>query len=689
MKAQNTFPSTGSAGIGTLTPHASSALEINSTTQGFLISRMTLAQRDAIISPATGLMIYQTNSAPGFYFYNGTAWAAVTTKNKGWSLTGNSGTTPATNFIGTTDAAPLLFKVNNSKAGYIDYDAGKANTDFGYQTLYSNATGFNNTANGYKSLYSNTTGFNNTTNGYKSLYFNTTGGNNIANGVEALYSNTTGRNNSAVGTYALYYNTAGYSNVAIGPSALFKNTTSGNLVAIGDSALFNNAVSQYGQATANTAIGSKALYSNTSGSYNVANGAKSLYSNTTGSGNTASGYQALYSNTLGDQNTAIGLGSLYFNSVGYQNSAFGNSALYFNTVGNYNTATGINALESNTEGNYNTADGYQALISNIKGNNNTALGFGADVTFAITNATVIGNMAVVDASNKIRMGNTYVTSIGGQVGWTTFSDGRYKKNIKEDVKGLAFINNLRPITYSVDVSGLNEYFQKGRKQDSVYEKMKAVIEPSADEASKIVYNGFIAQEVEAVAKKLDYDFSGVDKPKTKDGLYGLRYADFVVPLVKAVQELSKQNDTLNSKMSQFENLKIENQQQNKLIEGLQKEINEMKGMITGKQSVMSDQLSVTNATLSSVNQQSISLFQNSPNPFNHTTTINYSLPQKFTSAQLVITDNTGKTIKSVNISGSGKGSLTLDASALTSGTYNYSLYVNGKLIGSKQMEHLK
>src|SRR4030095_16325743 len=74
----NTFPSTGRAGIGTTTPNASSALEIKSTTQGLLISRMTRVQRDAIASPATGLMIYQTNSTPGFYYYTGSAWTAVT-----------------------------------------------------------------------------------------------------------------------------------------------------------------------------------------------------------------------------------------------------------------------------------------------------------------------------------------------------------------------------------------------------------------------------------------------------------------------------------------------------------------------------------------------------------------------------------------------------------------------------------
>ncbi|MBC8046138.1 MAG: hypothetical protein H7Y00_05035 [Fimbriimonadaceae bacterium] len=74
----NTFPATGSAGIGTLAPNASSILEMTSTTQGMLVPRMTQAQRNAIAAPATGLLIYQTNASPGFYFYNGAAWGPVT-----------------------------------------------------------------------------------------------------------------------------------------------------------------------------------------------------------------------------------------------------------------------------------------------------------------------------------------------------------------------------------------------------------------------------------------------------------------------------------------------------------------------------------------------------------------------------------------------------------------------------------
>ena len=70
--------------------------------------------------------------------------------------------------------------------------------------------------------------------------------------------------------------------------------------------------------------------------------------------------------------------------------------------------------------------------------------------------------------------------------------------------------------------------------------------------SKTIITGFIAQEVEAAAKKHKYNFSGVDKPDNKDGLFGLRYSEFVVPLVKAVQQLSKQIDELKLRIDKVE-----------------------------------------------------------------------------------------------------------------------------------------
>ena len=73
-------------GVGTTTPDASSALDITSTTAGLLIPRMTETQRDAISSPATGLMIYQTDGTVGFYYYNGSSWSEVAATSKTYSV---------------------------------------------------------------------------------------------------------------------------------------------------------------------------------------------------------------------------------------------------------------------------------------------------------------------------------------------------------------------------------------------------------------------------------------------------------------------------------------------------------------------------------------------------------------------------------------------------------------------------
>ncbi|MFZ1800972.1 MAG: T9SS type A sorting domain-containing protein [Chitinophagaceae bacterium] len=437
LSQTNTFPNTGSAGIGTVTPDPSALLDMVSTSQGLLMPRLSLKQRNNIVAPANGLMIYQTNATKGFYFYNGAAWKELSPTLNGWSLTGNAATNPANNFIGTTDLQPLVFRVNNQIAGIIDKTG--ANTSLGYLSLISN-TGNNNTANGFMSMQSNSTG-----------YYNT------ASGTLALNANTTGSNNTANGSYALGNNIDGNSNTAIG--------------------------------------------------------AYTLASNQSGQLNTACGLQALYQNTIGNNNTACGV-----------------SALYENVGGNGNTAIGNGSLGANYYGSYNSAMGGLALGHNIFGSYNTAIGYSADVYYNnLSNSTAIGYGAIVDASNKIRFGNSSVTSIGGAVAWTTYSDFRIKKNIKENVPGLAFIKLLKPVTFNTDLQ--KEYDILGKYDSSVYKEKNDI--------EKINFTGFIAQDVQAAALKIGYDFSGLD---TTGKIMGLRYSEFVVPLVKAVQELAEGND---------------------------------------------------------------------------------------------------------------------------------------------------
>jgi len=82
----------------------------------------------------------------------------------------------------------------------------------------------------------------------------------------------------------------------------------------------------------------------------------------------------------------------------------------------------------------------------------------------------------------------------------------------------------------------------------------------------------------------------------------------------------------------------------------------------------------------------VSLEQNIPNPFHQTTTINYTLPETFSSAKIVIVDNTGRVLQQHPLYHPGKESLDIETSKLMGvGVYFYSLYVDDKLADTKKM----
>lgn len=105
-------------GIGTNTPNTSAALDITSETSGALIPRMTQTQKLAIVNPATGLLVYQTDNAIGFWYYNGITWTPFSSNNS-WALLGNTGTNPSTNKLGTLDNQSLVLKANNQESSRI------------------------------------------------------------------------------------------------------------------------------------------------------------------------------------------------------------------------------------------------------------------------------------------------------------------------------------------------------------------------------------------------------------------------------------------------------------------------------------------------------------------------------------------------------------------------------------------
>ncbi len=283
---------------------------------------------------------------------NGTGMPTWTTLSltAGWALTGNS--IVATNFLGTTDAQPLVFKVNNIQAGRIDLNFGVSGSE----------------ANTYL--------------GTGSTSFGSAGGS----------SGDGGTLNVGIGVSAL------------GSTVPFATINAGGNVAVGAFA--------YPAATAgdwNTSVGAYSQYSasfiNANQGYNVAIGAYTMYSNNTGASaavtgsyNTAIGYQSMYGSaigTYGNYNTALGYNSLYNIAAGGSNTALGSNALY-NTTAGRNVGVGDSALYSNTTGEYNTGVGYQ---SNVGAGN-------------LTNATAIGYQASAPVSNSITLGNSSVAYNG-------------------------------------------------------------------------------------------------------------------------------------------------------------------------------------------------------------------------------------------------------------------------------------
>jgi hypothetical protein len=387
--------------------------------------------------------------------------------------------------------------------------------------LRKNETGYYNVAIGYSANEKNVSGHHNTAVGANALVYNN-GSLNIAIGYSSMYGNKNGSRNIAIGNATL--GSLGSDNIAIGQDALAFNLVSGN-TAIGT---FCASMNEYG--TSLTAIGYGALCNNRNTSNNVAVGDSALYNNGPstclygqGECNTAVGAKALYNNTFGSQNTAIGLYSSINNTTGHANTALGYYSLHNLTNGLGNTILGA----------------FSYPTGSISYDNFTGVGYSVGTS-------------VSDPSNRVEIGNTSVTWIGGQVEWSTYSDKRIKDNIKEDVPGLDFILKLKPVTYNLNIHRQNKmlYGEKAGKM-SDWEK-KYDIEQKR-------MTGFLAQDVAKAAHELNYEFSGVDIPDNDKDLYTLRYSEFVVPLVKAVQEqqdeiraLKSENNQLKHQLAAFE-----------------------------------------------------------------------------------------------------------------------------------------
>lgn len=377
-------------------------------------------------------------------------------------------------------------------------------------------------------------------------------------------------NTVAVGYRALHSDFgSGPNNTVIGANSMNKIFGANNTVAIGYLSVYGR-VSDVNTGTLNTGIGALALYGNKNGSNNTAAGYNSMGNNYNGGYNTALGhnafqsffrdnittdnvalgYQCLNTGAAG-KNTIAGMEALYNSANGASNVAIGMRALYIDDVGSANVAVGYQALYSTHNSSYNTAVGSQSGDTYDNGPKNIFVGALTDANAAADSNLIAIGQGTIAATNTARFGNSSTISYGGWANWSNVSDGRFKTNVQENVPGLSFITRLRPVTYHLKAKALDNYLHVGIDKQ-VAEEARDVMNKAMAEKEQITYTGFIAQEVETAAKATGYDFSGVDIPKSAKEVYGLRYEEFVIPLVKAVQEQQQMLDTDDSRLTSLQ-----------------------------------------------------------------------------------------------------------------------------------------
>jgi len=217
----------------------------------------------------------------------------------------------------------------------------------------------------------------------------------------------------------------------------------------------------------------------------------------------------------------------------------------------------MNALTS-TNGNSSVAVGYDAIkLSTGWGN----IGLGASAGAVITSGTgntIIGsesNASGTGATSQIVLGRSvtatadsavHIGSDGGHVrcdftvdaDWDQVSDVRKKTNIEDSTLGLEFISKLRPVIFNFKAP--SEYPEEWQEYDA--NKTEPVVTDK-----KI---GLIAQEVKQVIDDLDVEYYDGTWGERPDGQQEISMTAYVVPLIKAVQELSAEVEELKSKLEE-------------------------------------------------------------------------------------------------------------------------------------------
>ena len=441
-----------SMGLGTATPSTKAVLELASTTKGFLPPRMTSTQRDAITSPAAGLMIYNITNAQ-FEFYSGTAW----------------------NGIGSTTAGEIAaFAATSCPTGWTEYTAARGRFLRGIDSSGSTTMDPSGTrAPG--SVQADTVGPHNHTDRWLSSGTGSTVG----------YSGITG----TLGNGFTVANNADLETRPKNVAVIFCSYNgSGNVPA---TATVNGTTNYVAKFTGAQALGNSMIYDNGT---NVGIGTTS---------------PSATMDVFGNIFLSKALPEIDFNGTGLSISGPAANTLAV-------TTSGIERLRINNTGNVGIGVTSPVVMLDVSGNIRGSNFFPSGSNFP----NLGGSSTLVCVSYQRDITGSYT------MGYCTGSDRRLKTNIEDSASenGLAAIEQLRAVSFNWKDAQLNRI-----------------------DGPQI---GFVAQDVQKVFPQF-VSKNGPSVIKLADGreervpdTLTVNYAKFVVPLVKAVQELKTDNNDL-------------------------------------------------------------------------------------------------------------------------------------------------
>ena len=385
----------------------------------------------------------------------------------------------------------------------------------------------------------------------------TAGDNNTRVGVNAGISIADGGNyNTVMGDSAGTAISTGDLNTFIGYQSGDATTLSGNNVGVGYASLGTNILSSKNVAIGNNALKLHNLASAGEG-FDVAVGHTAGEELTTGINNTFVGAGAGLSLTVGEQNVAIGKDALSTDDVGAHCVAVGADALANQnatgtTSNNFqNTAVGYSAGNDIIGGYYNTCIGALAGDEITTGLKNICIGRNADIQAVGQNNGIILGTDISGAGNDFTFGmasNIVVCDFDADATFERSSDLRLKTDVADVILGLDFINDLRPVTYkwkaSGDLDANDPELAHLRTED---EDGNIINQMTTD----VTMHGLIAQEVKTALDTANVsNFKGWDKDNF--GVQTVSREMYVIPLIKAVQELSTALDAALARITELE-----------------------------------------------------------------------------------------------------------------------------------------